>query len=179
MYTHVLKQNKRIAQLLCALLLTSPSAVWALSDDIEQPVNIEADTVMFDNEKGIADYEGNVKVVQGSIIISAAKVNIQAPGNEIKLIVSTGSPAVMEQTMDDGLVIHGEGKTIRYNVEDERIFLTGDAKLEQGKDVISNNNIEYRPETGELFAGGKKDSGRVKAIFHPNNKADGEKKEKK
>lgn len=169
MYSLLLKRNKYLSTLLCSILIV-PSLAWSLTEDVEKPVDIEADSVMFNNEKGIADYEGNVIIIQGSLEIRAAKVNIQAPDHEITSIVATGSPVKLKQTMDDGQLVQGQAKTVTYNVKDERIVLTGNAKLEQGKDVISNNNIEYLPGSGELHAGGKKNSGRVKAIFHPSNK---------
>ena len=168
MYSLLLTQNKRMALLLCSVLI--PSISWGLSKDIEQPVNIEADTVMFNNEKGIANYQGHVIIVQGSLEIRADKVNIQAPDHEIVSIVATGKPVKMQQTMDDGQLVKGQGNTITYQVKGKKIILTGKAKLEQGKDMISNNNITYLPASGELKAGGKKNSGRVKAVFHPSNK---------
>jgi lipopolysaccharide export system protein LptA len=168
MYFLFSKRNKSLALLLCSLLI--PSMTWALSKDVEKPVNIEADSVMFNNEKGIADYQGNVIIVQGSLEIHASKVNIQAPDHEIVSIVATGSPVKMQQTMDDGQIVKGQGNTITYKVKGKRIVLTGNAKLQQGKDVISNNHIVYLPSSGELKAGGKKNSGRVRAVFHPTNK---------
>lgn len=171
MYTQLLKQkNKQFILLLCFALF--PVVSWGLTQDVEKPVNIEADTVMFDNEKGVADYQGNVIIIQGSLEIRADKVNIQAPDHEISLIVATGSPVKLHQEMDDGEIVQGQGNKVTYKVKDKRIVLVDNAKLEQGKDVISNNHIEYLPDSGELYAGGKKGAGRVKAIFHPTNKAD-------
>ena len=169
MFSQYLKQNNKLSIAL-SLIFTLPTLTWALTEDVEKPVNIEADAVMFNNEKGIADYDGNVVILQGSLQIRAAKVNIQAPEHEITSIVATGSPVKLQQTMDDGQLVQGQANTVTYNVKGERIVLTGNAKLQQGKDVITNNNIEYLPGSGELHAGGKKHSGRVKAIFHPSNK---------
>lgn len=159
---------------LCGLFM--PSLTWALSNDVEKPVNIEADSVLFNNEKGIANYEGHVIIVQGSLRIEAEKVNIQAPEHEIVSITATGTPVIMQQTMDDGQLVKGQGNTITYKVKGKKIVLTGNAKLEQGKDKITNNHITYLPASGELKAGGKKNSGRVKAVFHPTNKVKNPKK---
>lgn len=170
MYILLLKLNKQFSLLACIFLI--PVATWGLSQDVEEPVNIEADTVVFDNEKGVADYQGNVVMVQGSLEIRADKVNIQAPESEITTMVATGSPVRLNQKMDDGQLIKGQGNKVTYNVKNKRIILVDSAKLEQGKDVIINNYIEYLPSSGELYAGGKKGSGRVKAIFHPTNKVE-------
>lgn len=167
MYIQLSKLNKLFAFL---LMLVLPSLAWSLSEDVEKPVNIEADTVSFDNEKGVADYQGNVVIVQGSLEIHANSVNIQAPDSEIDEIVALGSPVTLKQEMDDGQLVQGEGQKMVYQVKDKRMTLTGNAKLQQGKDIITNNFIEYLPNSGELRAGGKKGSGRVKAVFHPTNK---------
>lgn len=170
MYTLHLKKNNWFA-LVLGLVFFVPSLVWALSEDVEQPVNIEADSVTFDNNNGIADYEGNVIITQGSLKILASKVHIQAPEHEISTVTAFGSPLQLSQKMDDGQMIKGQGNKMTYDVKNKVMILTGDAKLEQGEDVISNNYIKYLPDTGKLHAGGKKNSGRVKAIFHPTNKA--------
>lgn len=171
MYIQHLKKNKWLILLLSWILLASPIA-WALSEDVEKPVNIEADTVTFDNDKGTADYEGNVIITQGSLKILADTVHIEAPDHEISTVTATGSPVKLNQEMDDGQIIKGQGKKMTYDVKNKIMILTDDAKLEQGEDIISNNYIKYLPDTGKLHAGGKKNSGRVKAVFHPTNKAD-------
>jgi len=156
-----------------------PVLSWGLSQDVEEPVNIEADTVAFDNEKGVADYQGNVIIIQGSLEIRADKVKIEAPEHEVTSMVAFGSPVNLTQKMDDDQIVKGQGNKVTYNVKGKRIVLLDNAKLEQGKDIIINNYIEYLPDTGELYAGGKKDSGRVKAVFHPTNKASTTKTENK
>ncbi len=176
MYTLHLKKNKYLV-LLLSLIFFTPTIIWALSDDVEKPVNIEANYVVFDNNKGIADYEGNVIITQGSLQILADSVHIQAPGHEISMVIAFGSPVKLRQEMDDGEIIKGQGKKMTYDVENKIMILTEDAKLEQGRDIIINNYIKYLPDTGKLHAGGQKNSGRVKATFHPTNKADKNKKD--
>ncbi len=174
MYIQHLNKNNCLILLLSFFLF--PSIAFALASDIEKPVNIEADTVVFDNEKGTADYEGNVIIIQGSLELLADKVNIQAPEHEISSIVAFGAPVKLKQTMDDGQIIKGRGNKVSYDVKAKTMILLDDAKLEQGQDVIVNNYIKYLPGTGKLHAGGKKNSGRVKAIFHPTNTASGKPK---
>ena len=154
------------------LLLLAPSAN-ALKGDIEKPVHINADSVLFNKTKGLAVYEGNVSIVQGSLDIRAQKIEIIAPNSEIKKISATGSPVSFQQKMDDGKLAKGKANHVVYQVKEKRLFLDGNASISQGDDKFSSNHIEYSMRNGELKAGNKKTPGksRVKAIFYPSNKS--------
>lgn len=148
----------------------SPS--YALKDDIEKPVHINADSVLFNKLKGLAVYEGNVTIVQGTLDIRAAKIEIKAPNSEISMIIATGSPVSFQQKMDDGKLAKGRANRVIYQVKEKRIVLDGNASISQNNDKFSSNHIEYSTRDGELKAGDKKSpkKGRVKAIFYPTNK---------
>lgn len=150
----------------------TPSAM-ALKDDVEKPVYISADSVLFNKSKGFAIYEGHVSIVQGSLEIKAAKIEIRAPKNEISQIKATGSPVSFKQKMDDGKLAKGKANRVIYLVREKRIYLDGNAVISQNNDKFSSNHIEYSIRNGELKAGNKKAPGksRVKAIFYPTNKS--------
>ena len=76
------KHYLNVASVVIGLLLSSSS--FALKDDIEKPVYINADSVLFNKTKGQGVYEGNVSIVQGSLEMRATKIEISAPGGEIK-----------------------------------------------------------------------------------------------
>ena len=165
--------NKTLtASALCILSLLLSTAAHALKDDIEKPVYINADSVLFNKSKGQGVYEGNVSIVQGSLDIRAAKIEITAPGGEIKKITASGSPVKFKQKMDDGKLAQGQANRVVYLVESKRIVLDGNASLKQNNDNFSSNHIEYSISNGELKAGNKKTPGksRVKAVFYPSNK---------
>lgn len=160
-------------KLLLALLLLGGShpAAHALKTDVEQPVQIEADSAVFDKQAGTASYEGNVRIQQGSLLITAARIDIIAPNNEITSIAATGTPVVLQQQMDNGKQVQGKANHIRYLVKEKRLILDGDAELTQDRDRFTSSHIEYLPATGQLTAGGKGKGGRVSAVFYPTNKA--------
>ncbi len=161
---------------LAAVLITATfvfaSPAHALKDDIEKPVYIDADSVLFNKTKGLGVYEGNVSIVQGSLNIRAAKIEINAPGGKISRITATGSPVKFQQKMDDGKLAKGQANRVVYQVENKRIVLDGNAAITQNNDKFTSNHIEYSISNGELKAGNKKAAGksRVKAIFYPTNK---------
>jgi len=158
---------------LCLIAVFVSTSVSALKEDITKPVHIDADSVLFNKSEGFAVYEGNVSITQGTLEIRAHKIEIKAPNNNIELIEAKGSPVTIQQKMDDGKVAKGSARHIRYQVENKRILMDGNAELSQNNDKFTSNHIEYSIRSGELKAGNKKSPGktRVRAIFFPSNKA--------
>ena len=160
---------------LALVLFSTPSL--ALKDDVTKPVRIEADTIVFNKSKGFGKYSGNVVIVQGSLQIRAASIEIKAPNSSIELITAKGGPVRFQQTMDDGKVAKGQANLLRYAVKEKKLYLDGSAELSQNNDKFSSQHIEYSTRTGELKAGvakvngqNTKAKGRVSAIFYPTNK---------
>lgn len=172
--SHITSHTSNAFRWLLLVLLLISSAAFARSDDIKKPVNIDADSVTFNRAKGYAIYQGNVSIKQGTLNISAAKIEIFAPSNTIVRIEASGSPVKFQQEMDDGKKATGRANIVRYLVKEKKLLLSGGAKLTQHKDTVSSPSISYSVNTGELKAGGgkkgsKKQTGRVKAIFYPTN----------
>ena len=169
-----------LARLLLLSLSMCLTPSWALQSDVEKPVEIEADSAIFDKMAGTASYNGNVLIRQGTLEIRASNIRINAPGNEIKSIIADGAPVSFKQKMDNGRTATGQAKEMKYFVADKRLTLAGNAELTQDKDRFASNFIEYLPESGQLRAGAQAASnsetrpgrsGRVSAIFYPTNKA--------
>jgi len=148
------------------------TSVFALKEDVEKPVYISADSVVFNKAKGFAIYEGHVSIIQGTLEIKASKIEISAPKSIITKITAKGSPVSFQQKMDDGKMAKGKANRVIYLIKDKRLFLDGNAVISQNADKFSSNHIEYAIRTGELKAGNKKLPGksRVNVIFYPANK---------
>lgn len=169
MYVQPTNLTKWITSLLLASFTT---AAYALTADVAKPVQIEADTAVFDKVAGTATYTGNVIIRQGTLEITAGTIQINAPNNEIQTIVATGTPVNLKQQMDNGKLAQGKANELQYFVKDKRLILRGNAELMQDKDRFASNSIEYSPDNGQLKAGGTGKSGRVSATFYPTNKAE-------
>lgn len=167
---------KRFLKLISSLLFFISLTAQALNTDVEKPVTIESDSVVFNKEAGTAVYAGNVEIKQGTLSIRASRIEISAPDNEIQTIKATGSPVNFQQTMDSGKQTVGRAKTVQYLVTQKKLVMDGDASLSQDRDNFASNHIEYSTASGELKAGGQATAagekpGRVRAIFYPTNKA--------
>lgn len=173
MFKPFIKHNLKIASLLLLFLSTQ---AYALSSDVKQPVHIEADSAEFNKAAGTAVYTGNVEIKQGTLEISASRVDIIAPNNEIKEIKAKGQPIKFKQKMDDGKNANGQAANMVYFVKQKRLLLTGNARLNQDRDTFASNRIEYMTATGQLRAGNAttnkpqpNQQNRVRAVFHPTN----------
>ena len=178
MYSLKSKQQSNLTKrLITKVVITSglflfSASSMALKEDIEKPVHINANSVVFNKAKGFALYEGNVSIKQGTLEIKAYSIEILAPNNEITKITAKGSPVSFKQKMDDGKIAKGGANRVVYLIKDKRLSMDGNATMSQNNDKFSSNHIEYSIRTGELKAGNKKAKGksRVNVIFYPTNK---------
>jgi len=150
------------------LLLTKQ--VWALATDREQPIQIEADTATIDNNQGLATYEGNVIVTQGSIRIHAHTVTLNyTEGKQIEKVIATGNPARFKQTPEGGKEdIKAKAQRMEYNASLNVLHLTQEAELSQAQDSFAGQHIMYDTQRGVIKADkGKSEQGRIKVTIQP------------
>ena len=158
--------------LLFTLLSTVLGSAWALPEDREQPIHISSDSAVLDDNEGISTYTGNVEIVQGSIRLQADKVTIYSKDSTVTQVVATGRPAHFQQRPDmEKSVMHAYGETINYQLSDELITLTENAKLEDSENSFSGNKIQYDIKTQRIMASAgtqsENNDQRVEMIIQP------------
>ena len=73
-------------------------SAWALPNDNEQPIRIQANEAQLDDKQGIATYKGDVIITQGSMKITGNTVTItRNAAGEIDVVTSVGNLAYFEQ----------------------------------------------------------------------------------
>src|SRR3569833_2142230 len=127
----------------------------ALSSDKEQPIHIEADSVVIDDARGVATYRGNVHYSQGSAHLNADEVIVySADRKQVDKVEAKGSPATFRQRPD--------------NKNEERIVLETDAHLWQCQNEFTGDRIEYRSNEEVVKALKAPDSkSRVQVVIQP------------
>ncbi len=126
-----------IVKFAALLLLLLPCQLWALASDRDQPIEVEADELEVREQEGISIYQGNVKLVQGSLEINADRVVIHFnEANELTLMEMTGTPATLRQLDDNQQEMWGEAKQIDYTQSKSLLELRDSARLSQAGDVI-------------------------------------------
>ena len=88
------------------LVFTFSSNVIALTDDSTKPINIQADSAEINDDTGISTYRGNVKITQGSTILTGDIVILETANKKVKKIISEGKLSTFKQTTDDGRKIN-------------------------------------------------------------------------
>ena len=157
--------------LLAAFLFAMP--VLANTADRKQKINISADHFESSQRSGKTTLTGHVTITQGSLKATAGKgvAHADNQGNAERIVL-TGTPAHLEQRMDDGSLMRAHADTIDYQVTGETIMLTGNAHVEQpGQGTFNGAHLVYNPSTGAIKGSGGQ-QGRVHLTLEPRKKKD-------
>lgn len=154
----------------CLLLLASP--VHALKSDRDQPMDIAADRVDVDDNKGISTFRGNVQVTRGSLRMAGDVIVITRDQNgELQTMVATGSPAMYRQRPDNkpnDVIAHANN--INYNAKTDIVTLKEQARVDQGSDSFSGDSLVYNANLDKVTGqGGGDNNGRVRVRLQPKN----------
>lgn len=157
-----------IARSLLLLLWLLPVQLWALAADGEQPIEVEADSLEVREAENISIYQGNVKLVQGSLQIQSDRLVIHfSDSNELQLMEMTGTPAKFRQLDDDSQEMLGEADQINYTQSNSDLELRGSARFSHAGDVIQSELIRINTENNSIQAGNSESDQRVKMLIQP------------
>ncbi|MDA5093042.1 LptA/OstA family protein [Aliiroseovarius sp. KMU-50] len=134
-------------------------AFGGLKHDSTLPVEISADQLTVDQADGTAIFNGNVKIGQGDMRLSAAKVRVEYATGEN----STGEISKLFATGGVTLVNGSEAAEAReavYTIESGVVVMTGNVILTQGQNALSSDTLIVN-----LAAGTGTMEGRVKSII--------------
>ncbi len=153
-------------------------------DDSSEPIHIEADRMVSQEQDNTVVFIGNVDAKQGGLVIRTDEMTVyyvqQGNGSgrknssQVEKLICKGNVQISQ---GDWL---GTGKRMDYFALDRKVILSGDAKGWQGQNMVSGKTITYYldegrsvvegPATVDGKSGEKKDTGktgRVKAVIHP------------
>ena len=173
----VMKNNSLLLGLL--LMLVFPMYAMALSTDSSQPMNIEADRVDIDDEKGTNTFRGNVVITRGSIRITGDKVVVYRDKEKnLDKVHSVGKPAHFQQTPDNKNVpVVSEAEELFYDSVKEILIMRRNGKIVQGGDTFTGDHIVYDSRRNKITAKNttsttntSKNKGRVHITIQPKNK---------
>ena len=156
------------------LMLAAPanaqkfSGAFAGMRDSKQPVQIEADRLEVLDGQGIATFDGNVNVVQGSTVLQTSKLKVyylrdggnSGPAGNVRRIVATGKVAVRsgeERATADSADV---------DMKNQLAVLTGNVTLTQGNNIVTGCGLKINLVTNAATLSPCK-QGRVKMLFDP------------
>lgn len=163
---------KRRVDLLLACLLLFALPASAEKGDRDKPVNVEADSLRVDDAKKTAVYEGHVVLTQGTLMITADRIEIRQDDRGFTSGDALGKPAYFRQKMDvKEEYAEGWAEHIDYDARADKLKLAGQARLKRGEEELRGSLITYDGSTGFYQAQGSISGGpgRVRAVIRPKN----------
>jgi lipopolysaccharide export system protein LptA len=159
--------------------------MWALAAgsalaeraDRDKPINIESDSMISDEAKKVATFEGKVVLTQGSLIIRADRIVVRQDGDGFYHGVASGKPATFRHKRDGpGEYLDGEAFRIEYDNKLERVEFVNSARLRRDSgDDIRGDFISYDPRTQRFTVkstGEAPGTDRVRATIMPKKPAE-------
>ena len=165
-------KNLNINIFLYLALIITPTILWALETDSQQPIYIEADGATYDDNTGKSVYTGNVEVTQGSMLLRSDELVVYTKARRPFKIVATGKPVTFKQTPKPGDEdVHGKSFTAEYYIDTELLVMIEKAVVWQGKNTYASERIEYDRKNSIVKAGQASSNGkRVHITLHPKEK---------
>ncbi|OQX37444.1 MAG: lipopolysaccharide transport periplasmic protein LptA [Oceanospirillales bacterium LUC14_002_19_P2] len=157
---------------IAAMTLFSATSALALPSDREKPIHISSDSADIDDKNGISIYRGNVIMTQGTTRLTGDIVTIYSQDRQIQKVVSEGKKKKAyfeeEQDSEKGL-LKAWGKTIKYYLDNEKVELIKQARLEQKGDTFTGDMIEYdkQAQVVKAKADGANEGKRVEMVIQP------------
>lgn len=154
------------------LALLTPLLAHALPEDRQQPINLVADRAEMNQQTGVATYEGNVVVTQGTMRLTGDKVVLYTKDGEVTRVESFGKPTTFKQKpAADKEDMLGESMKLDYDVKSGIVVATTKAKITQGKDVLTGDRLEYDVNKDVVRARSGASAERVQIILQPKPQA--------
>ena len=132
----------------------------------DQPLRITSQVLEADNKNMVILFKGNVLAKQGDLTIQADVARVlyekKEGGTEIREIIASGNVKIYE---GDRLAT---GNKAVLNYREQKIVLTEQPKVWQGKDMVSGEKITvFLNEDKSIVEGGP--DRRVEVILYPKN----------
>jgi lipopolysaccharide export system protein LptA len=169
-------------KLLPLLILFISIAAHAERADREKPVNLDADKITVDDARKTHIFEGNVVLIQGTMVIKADKLVVTQDASGFQTGVATGGADGLshfrQKREGRDEYIDGEAERIVTDAKADKTEFFVRAKMRSGLDEVRGQYISYDGKTenyvvstgpgGTVAQGGK--SERVHAVIQPKNK---------
>tara|TARA_B100000787_G_scaffold162666_1_gene143594 strand:- start:340 stop:825 length:486 start_codon:yes stop_codon:yes gene_type:complete len=137
------------------------TSVFALSEDAQQPIEVEAESVMVDEISGFNEFSGSAQVTQGSLLMTAELIQVQTNADGVETMKATGSienPAKYIQSQENqSRFVEATATLITYDVNEGMVFLVGNAYLIQGFDSFSGETLTYDINNDRVIVKGSED----------------------
>lgn len=127
------------------LLLLAPAVALAEKADRQKPMNIESDTLRYDDIKQLSVFSGRVVITKGTIIMRGARIDIrQDPeGNQFGLLTAEPGKRAFYRQKREGVdeYIEGEADAIDYDGKADRVKFIKRAEMRRYRSDVQSDEI--------------------------------------
>jgi lipopolysaccharide export system protein LptA len=156
--------------------MTSGPSLQDLKKSEKNSYVITADLLTVDRDHHVAEFKGDVKVVQGDMEITAHRIQLifredQVKENQLKVDEASISKIIAYDAvrikLDNAIALAHQAV---YNTDEKVLVLSGEhSQIIMDENTLSGNRITFYREEGRLTVEGE-DSERVNAVFHSGEK---------
>jgi lipopolysaccharide export system protein LptA len=154
--------------LICIGALALAGSALAEKADKQKPIQLDAESVMFDDVRQITVVQGPATMTKGTIVIRAARIEIREDqqGNQSSLATAKAGERVFFRQKREGLdeFMEGEAERIDYDGKQDVVKLMGKAVMRRyrgavladesvGASIVFNNITETLSVNGAPAAG--------------------------
>ena len=152
--------------------------------DRDKPVNLDADRITIDDAKKINVFEGNVQLVQGTLVIRCEKLVVTQDAEGYQSGVATGGPGGMarfrQKREGKDEYVEGEAERIVHDGRLEKTEFYQHARVKSGQDEVRGQYISFDSKNenylvssgpaGKVATPAAGANNRVRAVIQPKNK---------
>lgn len=164
--------------LLATVLLASTQACLAERADRDKPMLLEADQVLVDDNRQTSTFTGNVRLVQGTMLIRGDRIEVVKRKDGFNQAIVYGKTASFRQKREGTEeYVEGYGERIEYDTGTGTVDFYVQARVKREQDEVRGDHITYSMRS-EIFqassSAGTMDTKpvRVRAVLQPKPKAD-------
>lgn len=145
-------KNKRLSLfILLVVILNNPTHAGN-----EEIIEIKAQYLLLDDNKGISKYKGDVLFTKGTLVIKADTVTLFYKNKILIRALITGAPADLKHHPINEEKVHSQANKMEFFVNEDRVILKGNAFVDQGSRYFSGEYIEYDARQGIITASSNK-----------------------
>ena len=130
----------------------------------KEPIDITSDVLDFDQKKLLATFTGNVVALQAETSLQADTLKVffaESDDHSLREIIATGAKVVIKMRDKKAFC-----RKVHYYADERKIVLTGSPSLDDGRNIISGEEITFfLDEDRSVIKGGQQK--RVKTTIFP------------
>lgn len=150
------RRHKEIASIFSLVLCLTTAPTAARTGDRSERAEFRAGQSR--ENAGVMEFSRGFQLNQGSLEIKSDSARvIRNNKGELLRIELVGQPALWVEQLDDGSPLTAQARRIDYDLVEQQVTLTNDARVKKSGDELAADTILYNLKTQQLEAGGDGD----------------------